>query len=622
MGGVGAIGQNCGMKQVWQGWLLGGILLLGLWLRFWNLDAKPIWLDEVITALFSSGRSYDAVPLGTVLPLSALDQVFTHQPTHCANIVEAVSTQSVHPPLFFCWMHSWLSWVSGLPQSWLWKLRAFSALLGVVAIAALYQLNRVLFSRSAALVGAALMAVSPFAVYLSQEARHYTLPIVLVILALLGLYQILTDLHQQQRRPALWLGWIAVNSIGFYVHYFFLLSFAAQVATLLVCAQNSKLKITPSESLREQNSKLKISLAAADLLSIALAITAVCLTYLPWLPTLLAHLSRPETDWLQRNGSGWSQAIAPLYQLPISWILMVISLPVERQPEWLEILSGLIMISFTGWLLWRVAGRLRRLWTLPETRLATQMLGIYVLVVLLEFLAIVYILDKDITQVPRYSFIYFPAVIALLGASLSLKERDRSIPKLWLQGHETRSRQFRQRIGGGHQKLQQHKRSGLRTIAIVLLAGVISSVLVVSDLTFDKPYSPDQVARNLTIDPELPHLVSVAYADLQDVALGLSFAWALHEQADQAKSKQTEFVFLPRSKKSRSYKPVWKTLANLEHSLSYPLNLWVIGPGLRRKQFPENLALSINTERAKNCTIDPKHYHRRGIPYQLYRCRS
>lgn len=216
-------------------------------------------------------------------------------------------------------------------------------------------------------------------------------------------------------------------------------------------------------------------------------------------------------------------------------------------------------------------------------------------------------------------FHLFPAVIALLGACLSLKERDRAAR---LRLGELRSRRFRQRIGTEHQKLRQVKLASVRTIAIVLVAGVISSGLVVSDLTFEKPYSPDQVAKTLTIDPELPHLISVAYADLQDVALGLSFASALHEQADEAKSQQTEFVFLPRSQNSRSYKPVWKTLATLEHSLSYPLNLWVIGPGLKRKQFPEKLALSVNTEGVKNCTIDPNHYHRRGIPYQLYRCRS
>ena len=45
-------------------------------------------------------------------------------------------------------MHDWLRWVNAVPLSWVWKLRALPALLGVVAIAALYQLNRVAFSHA------------------------------------------------------------------------------------------------------------------------------------------------------------------------------------------------------------------------------------------------------------------------------------------------------------------------------------------------------------------------------------------------------------------------------------------------------------------------------------------
>ena len=37
---------------------LAAIVLLGALLRFWHLDLKPLWLDEVITALFSLGRNY------------------------------------------------------------------------------------------------------------------------------------------------------------------------------------------------------------------------------------------------------------------------------------------------------------------------------------------------------------------------------------------------------------------------------------------------------------------------------------------------------------------------------------------------------------------------------------
>ncbi len=154
--------------------ILAAILLLGAVLRFWNLDFKPLWMDEVITAIFSLGRSFQDVPVDRAFSLSTLSQVFTLKPeTSCAQIVRTVSTESVHPPLFFCWMHDWLIHTSFLPQSWVWKLRSLPALIGVVAIVALYQLNRIAFSTSAALTGAALMAVSPLR-FISPK-RHVTI---------------------------------------------------------------------------------------------------------------------------------------------------------------------------------------------------------------------------------------------------------------------------------------------------------------------------------------------------------------------------------------------------------------------------------------------------------------
>ncbi|MBC7826028.1 MAG: hypothetical protein H7126_19600, partial [Candidatus Parcubacteria bacterium] len=157
------------MKAFSHSLVLLGVVLLGTTLRFWNLDAKSVWMDEVITALFSLGRSYLDVPLEVAFSRSALDQLFTFQPTTCAAIAQTVSTQSVHPPLFFCWLHDWLNWLQPVNQSWVWKLRALPALAGVGSILAIYYLNRIAFSRQAGLAGAIVMAVSPFAVYLSQE---------------------------------------------------------------------------------------------------------------------------------------------------------------------------------------------------------------------------------------------------------------------------------------------------------------------------------------------------------------------------------------------------------------------------------------------------------------------
>src|SRR5690349_13069870 len=89
---------------------LAGIITLGTFLRFCNLELKPLWLDEVLTALLSLGHRYKDVPLEVVFPPSTLDNLFTLQPgVSCPEIAQAVATESTHPPLFFCLMHQWLN---------------------------------------------------------------------------------------------------------------------------------------------------------------------------------------------------------------------------------------------------------------------------------------------------------------------------------------------------------------------------------------------------------------------------------------------------------------------------------------------------------------------------------
>lgn len=579
------------MKTSRPSLLLLLILLLGVVLRFWHLDLKPVWADEVLTAIFSMGRNFADVPLNQIFSFPELAQVLTLQPeATCADITQTVSTQSVHPPLFFCWMHDWLMWTAALPVSWVWKLRALPALFGIVAIAAIYQLNRVAFSTTAGLLGATVMAVSPFAVYLSQEARHYTLPIVLVTLALLGLYQLHIDLYRQRFRPAIWLGWMAVNSIGFYIHYFFLLAFMAQAITLT--ANFLSMKYLPTLHPQAHLLQMRRSLTA-----ITLAIGGVCLAYLPWLPTMVSHLSRPETDWLTPQSPDWLDLVAPLYRLPVGWILMVIALPVEKQPLWIAIPAVILMLVFTGWLLWQLAGRFGQLWSQPETHLPTRMLVVFILAVLLEFLAIVYLLGKDLTVVPRYNFIYFPAVCALLGACLA------------------------QTATVGRQKsgFKNRRVSGQPVVLVVILVGCISSLLVSTNFVFQKPYQPNQVAADMRIHPDTSLAVGMAYGDFQDVALGLSFALALGQPANQpASTTVTTLAFLQRSP---DYGHVLQALAKLPQPLPLPLNFWFVAPGLRQVDFPPTLLLGQPSGTPATCTLERSHYHRRGVPYQLYQCR-
>ncbi|NMG11361.1 glycosyltransferase family 39 protein [Brasilonema sp. UFV-L1] len=554
---------------------LVGAIALGAILRFWNLDLKPLWMDEVITAIFSLGKSYNDLPLDVVLPLERVPEIFTLQPgVSCAQIAKKIVTQSTHPPLFFCGMYSWLKWLSPLGSEWVTKVRSPAAFFGVAEIVAIYYLNRIAFFPSAGMIAAAFMAVSPLAVYLSQEARHYTLPMLVITLAILGLVQIVKDIEKQQK-VRLWvvLGWAIINSISFYVHYFCILAFIAQILALLMlmCWQRANIL-----------NKRQIWLA------IIVCISIVGISFLPWLPVILHDYNRSETSWLTSP-----QNISPIYQTLISWLLMLISLPVEKQPIAIAVIFGLLMFLFGIWVSWQVVKGFRELWYAKSTHIATFTLLSFSVCVLLEFFAIAYLLGKDITSVPRYHFVYYPSFCALIAATFAQKSKKKEIKNSIFN-------------------LQS-------SFLIIFLVGIFSCLLLVSNLVFQKPFEPEQVAQNMNQNPSIPLLMVVGYRDYQDVALGLSFALALEplrEVGEQGISSSYSFSNVAFFKQSPDFAPVLQKLSQLPSLAATHLNLWLVGPGRKRRDYPQQITLS----QQMTCTIDSLQHYRIGVPYQLYRC--
>lgn len=557
-----------------------GLITLGAMLRFWHLDLKPLWLDEVLTALLSLGNRYEDVPLDVVFPASTLQHLFSLKSSvSCPEIAQAVATKSTHPPLFFCLMHQWLNWLEPVAQTLSWKLRSLPAILGVIAIALIYILNRLAFSPAAGLMGAAFMAVSPFAVYLSQEARHYTLPMLFLILALLGLMQIQKALVSRKLpHPFVWLFWVIVNSIGCYIHYFFFIAFIAQILTFIGLIFWRR-RMLPRGSL----------------LSLALVIIGVAASYLPWLPVMLNSFGRAETGWLPKP-----TILAPIYQTLAAWLSIAIAFPVESQPLWVQILSVLLSVSFGIWLASLACQGFKQL----QPAIATFTLTSFTLFVLLQFAAIIYLLGKDITVAPRYNFVYYPAVCAILGACFA-------------EVNSTTTTNIVENVNQSFLKkpvlpqlLKKHKQ-----IIIILLFTLLSSLFVVNNLIFLKPFQPQKVAQNMNFEPNIPIVMVMGYNNFQDVALGLSFALAIEQkqQSNNHKNIEHSFAFLDRK---LGYETVWNNLSNLAILPTSRLNLWVVAPGLKQRNYPPKLILQNQT----SCILDGTKYYRIGIPYQLYRC--
>ena len=180
-------------------WLVAALTVAGAALRFSTLDLQSFWHDEAVTV----GRVLDP-------------NLFT--------TLGHVPSSEATPPLYYVLAWAWTK----LFGSGEVGIRSLSAVLGTATIPVAWWAGRALVTRAVALGAAALVAVSPYMVWYSQEARAYALLVLLcgVSLALFA---------QALRRPgARWLVWWAIASaLALLAHYFAVFVVAPELAALL-----------------------------------------------------------------------------------------------------------------------------------------------------------------------------------------------------------------------------------------------------------------------------------------------------------------------------------------------------------------------------------------------------
>jgi uncharacterized membrane protein len=174
-------------------------ILLAAALRFYGIGDQSFWYDEAYTVDLV-GRSF-----GDML----------------AAIPETEST----PPLYYLLAWPWAQ-VFGDSEA---GLRSLSALIGTAAVPVAYLAARDLFdSRRAGAIAAFLVAVNPYFVWYSQEARSYSLLVLTTALSLLFLARALRD--PTRRSLALWAG---AAVLALLTHYFAGFVVVAEAAWLL-----------------------------------------------------------------------------------------------------------------------------------------------------------------------------------------------------------------------------------------------------------------------------------------------------------------------------------------------------------------------------------------------------
>jgi 4-amino-4-deoxy-L-arabinose transferase-like glycosyltransferase len=175
-------------------------ILLAYGLRLINLGAFSFWTDEGLTPL-RSGYSIVEILSNRIL------------------IQEAIS-KDTHPPFYYLIIH----FTHQLFGETDFAYRYPSLLAGVLLVPLLYQFGRSLQNKRAGLLAALLVAINPLQIYYGNEARMYT---ILVLLAAGASYVLWRALSGGDLRRNLLL-YLVLAGLTFYTHYTAVFLIAAQ----------------------------------------------------------------------------------------------------------------------------------------------------------------------------------------------------------------------------------------------------------------------------------------------------------------------------------------------------------------------------------------------------------
>src|SRR5829696_2124569 len=237
----GAVGEPpLFFSRSWALLALLAIMLLGTALRFYGLGVQSLSGDELASWDFSNRETF-------------------------SQLIGGVRGDE-YPPLYFLILR-FAQWIFGDAE---WALRLPSALAGWLCILAIYLLGKRLYSEREGIMAALFLAVLWAPIYYSQEARAYSMLILLPILTSYFWWGVMLGLRYRRELP--------VREAALYVVCALLCAYAHYFGLLLVVLQGAALAALAYGMLRE----------------VALLYVPVALAYLPWLPSMVHQFGSGE----------------------------------------------------------------------------------------------------------------------------------------------------------------------------------------------------------------------------------------------------------------------------------------------------------------------------------------
>lgn len=440
-------------------------------LRFVRLEQKLYWVDEVAT---SEHITYDIdeqisneLTSGDIKDIKQIASLikFSGSATIGGTVGNLVATDPHHAPPYYLLLNLW-SRLFGLEPG---RLRLLSAVFSLAAAAALYWLALELFqSHTVAAIAVWLYALSPFQLIYAQQAREYSMWILLILLSS-------ASLISASRRPRFrsWLVYFLLNSALLWTHLLSIWVVIAQAAFMVVHSRKDRRVLTAFGS----------------------AATLSFLVYAPWL-IMIAR-------WSELNDyGGIEKKIAPLlyvetFLLNLSRTLLDVGLPSYEHLPYSQghlivpIVATLVLIASCVWVFMRRAT--------PELRILLSLLALSTMLPLILADAVV---GGRRALLPRYdspAWISLDLILAFsIGSALSTAKKR----NLW---------------------------AGSAALILVLCCGGYSQLQFLSRTIWWTSRPPDmaQAAVFLAENPSVPLTIDLSSFNPEEM---ISLAYFLHER--------------------------------------------------------------------------------------------
>ncbi|NEO57394.1 MAG: glycosyl transferase family 39 [Okeania sp. SIO3B5] len=311
-------------------------ITLGIGFRFFNLDKKVYWHDEVYTSLRASG--FKMADLGQefidqIIPAQKLQKYQEIKPesTFKDTLESLIIENPHHSPLYYLMARFWMKQFGASIKA----SRSLPALISLLSLPLIYILAWQLFnSHLNALLATTFLALSPFEILLAQTARQYSLVTLIISSSSILL---LKSLHYSN-----WKNWglySVVCAVGLYTHLFFCLTMIAQGVFVLSNSFLSNDIDKISYHKKSNSSKIKLLIQTLPW-KFFIAVLAIIILYIPWIFVIINNLQRAY------DATNWARVSVGFNFLVKKWILSFSSLFIDLDFGFDNIATYLLRLPF------------------------------------------------------------------------------------------------------------------------------------------------------------------------------------------------------------------------------------------------------------------------------------